>query len=34
VKPGSALDPLATAELLRDAFPIPVFAGDGYLRWL
>lgn len=24
----------ATASLLHDAFPIPVFAGDAYLRWL
>jgi hypothetical protein len=31
---GSALDLRATAKLLRDAFPIPVFAGDAYLRWL
>ena len=28
------LDLRATAELLRDTFPTPVFAGDAYLRWL
>jgi hypothetical protein len=31
---GPDLDLRATAELLHDAFPIPVFAGDAYLRWL
>lgn len=31
---GAALDLRATAVLLRDAFPIPLFAGDAYLRWL
>jgi len=29
-----AFDLRATAALLRDAFPIPVFSGDAYLRWL
>jgi hypothetical protein len=30
----AALDLRATAALLRDAFPIPAFASDAYLRWL
>jgi hypothetical protein len=32
--PSPNLDLRATAALLHDAFPIPAFAGDVYLRWL
>jgi hypothetical protein len=31
---STAADLRATTRLLHDAFPIPVFAGEAYLRWL
>lgn len=31
---GTALDLRSAAALLHDAFPLPLFAGEAYLRWL